>query len=51
MKTLSFKIIPLLLFAAIINIACEHCDDEDYARKERERNETQTFHSDSLSVH
>lgn len=50
MKTLKFKIIPLLLFAAALNMACEHCDDEDYAREQREQNEAQAFHSDSLSV-
>lgn len=48
MKNLKGRLLLLLLLAATLNIACEHCDDEDLIREEQEK--TSSVSADTLAV-
>lgn len=50
MKTLKAVATALLLFFALLGMACEHCDEEDYRREESENTNVSHFHSDTTSV-
>lgn len=48
-KTLPVKMLLVIILISLISTNCEHCDDEDYQRDQKEN--TNLKHSDSTTLH